>query len=85
MYNFIGDIIMNKIESKIIEVIDKLRPYLIQDGGDIEFIKYEDGKVYVKVHGACVHCAMLDDPLKNSGEVALTSEIPEVVEVINVD
>ena len=76
---------MNKIESKIIEVIDKLRPYLIQDGGDIEFIKYEDGKVYVKVHGACVNCAMLDDTLKNSVEVALTSEIPEVVEVINVD
>lgn len=85
MYNLIGDIIMKKIESKIIEVIDKLRPYLIQDGGDIEFVKYEEGKVYVRVHGACSHCAMLDDTLKDGVEAALTSEIPEVIEVINVD
>lgn len=76
---------MNEIEEKIIEVIEKLRPYLIQDGGDIEFVKYEEGKVYVKVHGACSNCALLDDTLKDGVEAALTSEIPEVIEVINID
>ena len=76
---------MNEIESKIIEVINKLRPYLINDGGDIEFIKFEDGKVYVKVYGACSNCAMLDETLKEGVEAALTSEIPEVIEVININ
>lgn len=76
---------MDEIESKIKEIIDKLRPYLINDGGDIEFIKYEEGKVYVKVHGACSDCMMLDSTLKDGVEAALTSEIPEVIEVINVD
>ena len=36
-------------EEKIIEIINKLRPYLISDGGDIEFVKYEDGTVYIKM------------------------------------
>ena len=76
---------MNNIEEKITEVIEKLRPYLINDGGDIEFVKYEDGKVYVRVHGACNNCMLLDDTLKDGVEAALTSEIPEVIEVVKID
>ena len=76
---------MNEIEKKIIEILDKLRPYLINDGGDIEFVKYEDGKVYVKLHGACSHCSLIDYTLKDGIEQALTSEIKEVTEVINID
>lgn len=76
---------MSEIETRIVEVINKLRPYLINDGGDIEFIKYEDGKVYVKVHGACANCMMLEDTLKEGVEAALISEIKEVTEVINID
>ncbi len=76
---------MKSVEDRIKEVIDKLRPYLNEDGGDIEFVKYEEGKVYVRVHGACSHCAFLDDTLRDGIEAALTAEIPEVMEVINID
>ena len=43
-------------EEEIKKVIHKLRPYLQRDGGDIEFIKFEDGIVYVQMHGACAGC-----------------------------
>lgn len=81
-YNYIGEI-MNA-EKKIIEVIDTLRPFLINDGGNIEFIKYEDNKVYIKMSGACSNCEMLDLTLKDGIEVAIKDEVPEVTEVINV-
>lgn len=70
---------------KIISIIDKMRPYLIGDGGDIQFIKYEDNKVYVKLTGACAGCSMIDITLKEGIEEIITTEIPEVTEVINVD
>ena len=44
---------MNNIEKRIIEIIDKIRPFIINDGGNIEFIKYENKIVYVKMSGAC--------------------------------
>ena len=70
---------------KIISIIDKMRPYLIGDGEDIQFIKYEDQKVYVKLTGACAGCSMIDITLKEGIEEMITTEIPEVTEVINVD
>lgn len=73
------------IEKKIIEEIEKLKPYLQNDGGNIEYVKYEDGKVYVKLTGACAHCSLIDVTLKEGIEEILISEIPEVKEVIKVD
>lgn len=75
---------MNINEQKIIEIIDKLRPFLINDGGNIEFIKYEDEIVYVKMTGACSNCQMLDFTLKEGIECAIKEEVPEVKEVINI-
>lgn len=74
----------NKTEEKIIDIIDHLRPFLINDGGNIEFVKYEDNIVYVKMMGACSNCEMLDFTLKDGIEEAIKSEIPEVKEVITV-
>ncbi len=74
-----------EIEKKILEVIDKLRPFLISDGGNIEFIKFEDGIAYVKMMGHCANCPMMDMTLKEGIEIAITSEIPEVIEVQNVE
>lgn len=71
-------------EKKIKELIEKMRPFLINDGGDLEFIKYEDNIVYVKLLGACQDCAMIDYTLKDGIEEMITSEIPEVKEVINI-
>ncbi len=76
---------MKETEKKIIEIIDKIRPFLISDGGNIEYIKYEDGIVYVKMMGHCQDCPMIDLTLKDSIEMAITSEIPEVIEGKNIN
>lgn len=76
---------MKETEKKIIEIIDKIRPFLISDGGNIEYIKYEDGIVYVKMMGHCQDCPMIDLTLKYSIEMAITSEITEVIEVRNIN
>ena len=75
---------MKEQEEKILEIIDKLRPFLINDGGNIEFIKYEDNIVYIKMMGACANCHMMDITLKEGIEAAIISEVPEVFEVINI-
>lgn len=73
-----------KEEEKIKEIIEKLRPFLISDGGDIEFVKYEDHIVYIRMMGACVNCQMIDFTLKDGIEAAIQDEIPEVLEVVNI-
>ena len=72
-------------EKKIKEIIDKLRPFLINDGGNIEFVKYEDNIVYIKMLGACANCQLIDFTLKDGIEAAIMSEVPEVKSVINID
>jgi len=71
-------------EIKILALIDKLRPFLISDGGNLEFVKYEDNIVYVKLLGACSECPMMDITLKDGIEQLIINEIPEVKEVRNV-
>ena len=71
-------------EEKIISLIDELRPFLFNDGGNIEFVKYEDNIVYIKMMGACSNCEMLDLTLKDGIEAAIKEEVPEVLEVINI-
>lgn len=71
------------MEEKIKKVIDELRPYLINDGGNIEFVKYENNVVYIKMMGACADCMMLDYTLKDGIEQAIKEEVPEVKEVVN--
>ena len=51
---------MNDIETRIKVIIDKIRPFLISDGGNLEFVKYENNIVYVKLMGACAECSMMD-------------------------
>ena len=46
------------IVTRIISLIDKIRPFLISDGGNLEFIKFEDGIVYVSLTGSCAECPM---------------------------
>ena len=69
------------IEVKINTVLDKVKPFLEQDGGGIKYVKFEDGIVYVKMLGACSGCPMLGITLKNTVEQFVINEIPEVKEV----
>lgn len=75
---------MQENYEKIIDIIDHLRPFLINDGGNIEFVKYENDVVYIKMMGACSNCNMLDLTLKEGIEAAIQSEVPTVKEVINI-
>lgn len=74
----------NTVE-KIIEIIDSIRPYINMDGGDLEFIKYEDGYVYVKLTGACKECGFADETINYGLSNTIKSEIDEVKGVINID
>lgn len=75
----------NEIITKIKEIIEELKPFLISDGGSLEFIDYKDGIVYVKLGGACKGCAFLDITLKDGIEQMIMNEIPEVKEVRNIN
>lgn len=75
----------NDIIAHIKEELEDLRPFLNMDGGDIEFIKYEDCYVYVKLTGACAMCGFQDITLKDNIEAYLQEEIPEIKGVINVE
>ena len=71
-----------EIEKKIKEVLNKLRPYLQNDGGDVIFQKYENGVVYVKLTGACSNCPLIDSTLEDGIEEAIINEVPEVIKVV---
>ena len=71
------------IEEQIKYTLDKIRPFLQRDGGDVEFHSFEDGIVYVRMMGACVDCVGLDSTLKDGIEALLVENVPEVIEVRN--
>ncbi len=76
---------MSIMKEKIQEAIDKIRPALQADGGDVELVGYEDGVVTVRLKGACAGCPMSQMTLKNGIERLLKQEIPEIKSVESVN
>lgn len=74
-----------KVIEKINDVLDKIRPYLENDGGSVKFNRFENGVVYVTLIGACAGCPMASSTLEDGIEQALINEIPEVIKVVNED
>ena len=73
------------MQEKVKDVLDKVRPYLVRDGGNVELIEVgQDGIVKVKLVGACAGCPHSKMTLKNGIERILKQEVPEVKEVIAV-
>jgi len=72
------------MQEKVKDVLDKVRPYLVRDGGNVELVGIEDGIVKVKLVGACAGCPHSTMTLKNGIERILKQEVPEVKEVIAV-
>ncbi len=70
------------MKEKVQEVIEKIRPLLQRDGGDIQLIDVSDGVVKVKLQGACGSCPMSAMTLKMGVERQLKQEIPEIKEVV---
>jgi Fe-S cluster biogenesis protein NfuA len=69
------------MEAKIKEVLETIRPALQADGGDVEFIDFNDGVVTVRLKGACGNCPMSMMTLKQGIEVRLKQHVPEVESV----
>ncbi|MBQ3021436.1 MAG: NifU family protein [Bacilli bacterium] len=67
------------------EILDDIRPYLNLEGGDIEFIKYEDNYLYVKLFGACSNCGYQDYTLNDNLLMLIKERIPDIEGVINVE
>ena len=73
------------IEQQIEMTLDKIRPFIQRDGGDVVFDSFIDGIVYVKMVGACDGCAMIDSTLSDGIGIILMEEVPGVKGVQTVD
>ncbi|MGM9985718.1 MAG: NifU family protein [Bacillaceae bacterium] len=71
----------NEMFESVEEVLDKLRPFLLRDGGDVELVDIEDGIVKLRLMGACGSCPSSTITLKAGIERALLEEVPGVIEV----
>jgi len=72
------------MEEKIKDMIEQIRPYLNMDGGDIEYVKYEDNFVYIKLSGACTNCLLQDNTINDGLLTMFKEEIPEIEGIINI-
>lgn len=72
------------MRERVQQVIEKIRPLLQRDGGDIQLVDVADGVVKVKLQGACGSCPMSAMTLKMGVEKQLKQEIPEIKEVVSV-
>jgi Fe-S cluster biogenesis protein NfuA len=74
-----------KMQEAVQVVIDKIRPTLQADGGDVELVSVDNGVVKVRLQGACKGCPMSQMTLKNGIEKFIKKEVPEVDRVEAVD
>mgnify|MGYP003290500449 CR=1 FL=1 len=69
------------IEEQIQMTLDKIRPLIQRDGGDVLFDSFIDGIVYVNFIGACEGCMMIDETLSSGVAILLQEEVPGVIDV----
>lgn len=72
------------MKEKVEQVLEKIRPALVADGGNVEVVDVKDGIVSVKLTGACSGCPMSTMTLKNGIERLLKEEIADIKEVVAV-
>jgi Fe-S cluster biogenesis protein NfuA len=73
---------LNKVEKIVLKAIDELRPYLHNDGGDMELVEItDDNRVIVKLLGACQSCSVSSVTMKAGLEENLKILVPEIVSV----
>jgi Fe-S cluster biogenesis protein NfuA len=73
---------MDNLKEKVEASLNKIRPALVADGGDVELVDVKNGVVKVKLVGHCAGCPMSQMTLKNGIENMLKQEIPEVKQVV---
>ncbi|MCJ7581497.1 MAG: NifU family protein [Candidatus Aminicenantaceae bacterium] len=72
------------MKEKVEKSLEKIRPSLQADGGDVELVEVKDGTVKVRLTGACGGCPMSQMTLKMGIERVLKKDIPEIKEVVSV-
>lgn len=72
---------MYTIEDQIKDTLEKIRPFIQRDGGDISFHSFENGVVYVNMLGACEGCSMINDTIEAGVGILLKEEVPGVIDV----
>ncbi len=72
------------MRDKVEAALNKIRPALVADGGNVELVDVNDGTVKVKLTGACAGCPMSTMTLKMGIERVLRQDIPEIKEVVAV-
>ena len=70
---------------EIRQIIEDIRPYLNEDGGDIEFVKLDENYVFVKLFGACVHCGGQDNTINYGILKMIQEKFADIEGVIIVD
>lgn len=76
----------NSIKERVLQALEKVRPYLQSDGGDISLVEItDDNTVKVKLQGACHGCPYSLQTLKAGVEQVLLKEVPEISKVVSVD
>ena len=72
------------VEERVNAALDKVRPGIQADGGEVWLIKVEDGVAYVQMLGACGGCPASTMTLKGAIEAVVTADVPEVHEVLQI-
>jgi len=75
---------VERVREKVEAALNKIRPALLMDGGDIELVDVQDGIVKVRLKGACAGCPASTMTLRMSVEQTLKREVPEVKSVVAV-
>ena len=76
----------NSIQERVLKALERVRPYLQSDGGDISLVEItDDFTVKVRLQGACHGCPYSLQTLKAGVEQALLKEVPEISKVVSVD
>ena len=69
------------MENEVKQIINELRPFLMSDGGNIEFVKIEDDIVYIELQGACAMCPHIDFTLNDSVKRIIIERLPSIKDV----
>jgi Fe-S cluster biogenesis protein NfuA len=72
------------IEDRVNRALDKVRPFIQSDGGEVWLIRVDGSTAYVQMLGACGGCAASTMTLKGAIEAVVTADVPEVTEVLQV-
>ncbi len=73
-----------KVKAKVEKALDKVRPFLLADGGDVKLVEITNSTAKVKLLGGCSGCAFSQMTLKNAVERIIKEEVPEIKEVVAV-